>query len=201
MSCPECQKRQVEEQKQLSDCESRCKEINAKNQRLTLALTVVSTLAGKETLDYALGLSSSIGAITSMRETAGGDRAQGFDIVDQDGSLSPEAQASNVVSEELPRLVKGAGIPSHYLFNDQAYPVGSYLPDASVLVSDPYESSLITFQEYDVIADVPIWITTEDSQNLLLFPDIWGAEYTAIPEAGILPLVTFSCFFTGRRRV
>ena len=201
MSCPECQKRQVEEQKQLADCEGRCKEINAKNQRLTLALTVVSTLAGKETLDYALGLSSSLGAITSMRDTAGGDLAQGLDVVDQDGSLSPEAQASDVVSEELPRIVKGAGIPSHYLFNNQAYPVGSYLPDASVLVSDTYESPVITFQEYDVIGDVPVWITTEDSQDLLLFPDIWGAEYTTIPEAGIFPLAAFSCFFTRRRRV
>tara|TARA_R100000406_G_scaffold79342_1_gene60344 strand:+ start:153 stop:758 length:606 start_codon:yes stop_codon:yes gene_type:complete len=201
MTCPACEKRQAEELQKLSDCEGRCKEISVKNQRLTLALTVVSTLAGKETLDYALGLSSSLGAITSMRETPGGNLAQGLDVIDQDGSLSPEAQASDVVTEELPRLVEGAGIPTHNLFDNQAYPVGSYLPDASVLVSDSYESSVITFQEYDVTGDVPIWITTEDSQDLLLFPDIWGAEYTTIPEAGILPLVTFSCFFTGRRRV
>ncbi len=55
MTCPACEKRQAEELQKLSDCEGRCKEISAKNQRLTLALTVVSTLAGKESMDFALG--------------------------------------------------------------------------------------------------------------------------------------------------
>ncbi len=65
MNCPACEQRQAQEQKQLSDCEGRCKEISLKNQRLSLALAVVATLAGKESLDFALGLSSTLGGISS----------------------------------------------------------------------------------------------------------------------------------------
>ena len=38
--------------------------MSTKNQRLTLALTVLATLAGKESIDLALGLSSSLGELT-----------------------------------------------------------------------------------------------------------------------------------------
>lgn len=65
MSCPACEKRQAQEQRQLSDCESRCKEINAKNQKLTIALAVMTTLVGKESLDFALGLSSTLDQLSS----------------------------------------------------------------------------------------------------------------------------------------
>ena len=67
MSCAACEKRQAQEQRQLSDCESRCKEINAKNQKLTIALAVMTTLVGKESLDFALGLSSTLDQISSRQ--------------------------------------------------------------------------------------------------------------------------------------
>ena len=67
MSCPACEKRQAQEQRQLSDCEGRCKEINAKNQKLTIALAVMTTLVGKESLDFALGLSSTLDQISSRQ--------------------------------------------------------------------------------------------------------------------------------------
>lgn len=65
MTCPVCEKRKAQELRQLSDCEARCKEMSTKNQRLTLALTVLATLAGKESIDLALGLSSSLGELTA----------------------------------------------------------------------------------------------------------------------------------------
>jgi hypothetical protein len=65
MTCAACEKRQAQEQRQLSDCENRCKEINIKNQRLSLALAVVGTLVGKESLDFALGLSSTFGQLAA----------------------------------------------------------------------------------------------------------------------------------------
>ena len=68
MTCPTCEKRQVQEQRQLADCESRCSDMNLKNKRLTLALAVLGTLVGKETLDYALGLSSTLGGLASLRQ-------------------------------------------------------------------------------------------------------------------------------------
>ncbi len=66
MTCAACEKRQAQEQRQLSDCESRCKEMSIKNQRLSLALAVVGTLVGKESLDFALGLSSTLGQIAAV---------------------------------------------------------------------------------------------------------------------------------------
>ena len=65
MTCPECERRQAQEPKQLSECEGRCKEMSVKNQRLSIALAVVATLAGKESLDYALGLSSTLEGLSS----------------------------------------------------------------------------------------------------------------------------------------
>ena len=67
MSCPDWYKRQAQEQRQLSDCEGRCKEINAKNQKLTIALAVMTTLVGKESLDFALGLSSTLDQISTRQ--------------------------------------------------------------------------------------------------------------------------------------
>ena len=68
MTCAACEKRQAQEQRQLSDCESRCKEMSIKNQRLSLALAVVGTLVGKESLDFALGLSSTLGQIAATTD-------------------------------------------------------------------------------------------------------------------------------------
>tara|TARA_R100000700_G_scaffold39092_1_gene51321 strand:- start:1 stop:414 length:414 start_codon:yes stop_codon:yes gene_type:complete len=42
--------------------------MNLKNKRLTLALAVLGTLVGKETLDYALGLSSTLGGLAAIRQ-------------------------------------------------------------------------------------------------------------------------------------
>ena len=68
MTCPTCEKRHAQEQRQLADCESRCPEMNLKNKRLTLALAVLGTLVGKETLDYALGLSSTLGGLAALQQ-------------------------------------------------------------------------------------------------------------------------------------
>ena len=64
MTCPECDRRHAQEQKKLSDCEGRCKEMSVKNQRLSIALAVLATLVGKESLDFALGLSSTLEAFS-----------------------------------------------------------------------------------------------------------------------------------------
>jgi hypothetical protein len=113
MTCSECEKRKAQEQRQLSDCESRCKEMGVKNQRLTLALAVVATLVGKESLDFALGLSSTLeqiahkssdnnpvspevsAAVASARDTDWGGRR---------GSPSSPVATPNVLFAEMPAL-------------------------------------------------------------------------------------------------
>tara|TARA_R100000664_G_scaffold28064_1_gene39093 strand:+ start:428 stop:847 length:420 start_codon:yes stop_codon:yes gene_type:complete len=66
MDCPVCKKR-VEQG--FSDCEQQKERLQAKNQRLVLALTVLGTLAGKEVVDYAVGLSKTVEQVISKAET------------------------------------------------------------------------------------------------------------------------------------
>lgn len=60
MACPECEKRQARDQKSASDCQQTVKQLESKAARLTIVLTVLSTLVGKELLDEAIGLADSI---------------------------------------------------------------------------------------------------------------------------------------------
>ena len=60
MSCPVCEKRAAQEQKAASDCKQEVKQLEAKSARLTIVLTALSTLVGKELLDEAIALTDSI---------------------------------------------------------------------------------------------------------------------------------------------
>ena len=200
MSCPECQKRQAEEQKQLSDCESRCKEISAKNQRLTLALTVVSTLVGKESLDFALGLSTTIGSVAAATGVGMPDSVVGSEVVDQDGSLDPKAEAGDVEVEELERAFPTDVVSGHEYVKYFPDAVGSYLPDAAILLTDPNQSLFQAIEQNDLLVD-PVFVFENSGQEMLLLDwDLGGDEYTTIPEAGVLPLLMISCLFNKRKR-
>ena len=65
MECPVCEKRIKQG---FADCEQQKEQLQAKNQRLVLALTVLGTLAGREAVDYAIGLSESVEQIISKAE-------------------------------------------------------------------------------------------------------------------------------------
>ena len=65
MTCPACEKRAVQEQNAASDCKQEVKQLEAKSARLTIVLTVLSTLVGKELLDEALALTDSITSLSS----------------------------------------------------------------------------------------------------------------------------------------
>ncbi len=200
MTCPACEKRQAEELQKLSDCEGRCKEISAKNQRLTLALTVVSTLAGKESLDFALGLSTTIGSVATATGVGVPDGVVGLEVVDQDGSLDPTAEASDVETEELERAFPTDVVSRHEYVKYFPDAVGSYLPDAAILLSDPDQSIFQAIQQNDLLLD-PVVAFGESGQEMLLFDwGLWGDEYTTIPEAGVLPLVGIVGLFRRGRR-
>ena len=200
MTCPACEKRQAEELQKLSDCEGRCKEISAKNQRLTLALTVVSTLAGKESLDFALGLSTTIGSVAAATGVGVPDRIVGLEVVDQDGSLDSKAEASDVEVEELKRAFPTDVVSRHEYVNYFPDAVGSYLPDAAILLTDPNQSLFQAIKQNDLLVD-PVFVFENSGQEMLLLD--WGFrgdEYTTIPEAGVLPLLMISCLFNKRKR-
>jgi hypothetical protein len=65
MSCPVCEKRAALEQKAASDCKQEVKQLETKSARLTIVLTVLSTLVGKELLDEALALTDSIATLSA----------------------------------------------------------------------------------------------------------------------------------------
>jgi hypothetical protein len=123
MTCAACEKRQAQEQRQLSDCEGRCKEMSVKNQRLSLALAVVGTLVGKESLDFALGLSSTLGQIAAVTTDDTMDIA-GVEVVVSQGQetdrggwrSSPVSSvaASDPLFPELPALTPMLGFPERW---------------------------------------------------------------------------------------
>ena len=200
MPCELCEKRQAEELQKLSDCEGRCKEISAKNQRLTLALTVVSTLVGKESLDFALGLSTTIGSIAAATSDGVPNSVVGLEVVDEDGSLDPTAKASDVEAEELERAFPTDVVSRHEYVKYFPDAVGSYLPDAAILLTYPNQSIFQTVQQNDLFLD-PVTTFGESGQEMLLFDwRLWGDEYTPIPEASILPLVGLAALPKRRRK-
>lgn len=71
MTCPACEKRVQQEQRDASNCKQEVKQLEAKSVRLTIVLTALSTLVGKELLDEALTFADSIpflGASSPIRE-------------------------------------------------------------------------------------------------------------------------------------
>ena len=71
MTCPVCEKRALEEKKAASDCKQEVKQLEAKSVRLTIILTALGTLVGKELLDEAIALTDSIpllGAAPSVEQ-------------------------------------------------------------------------------------------------------------------------------------
>ncbi|MBN30346.1 MAG: hypothetical protein CMB34_06760 [Euryarchaeota archaeon] len=200
MTCPKCEERQAEESQKLSDCEGRCKEISAKNQRLTLALTVVSTLAGKESLDFVLGLSTTIGSIAAATGVGVPDSVVALEVVDQDGSLVAKAEASDVEVEKLESAFPTDVVSGHQDVQYFSDAVGSYLPDAAILLTDPNQSLFQAIEQNDLLVD-PFVAFGESGQEMLLFDlGLWEDEYTSIPEAGVLPVVGILSLFPRRRR-
>ena len=139
MICPDCDRRHAQEQKQLSDCEGRCKEISVKNQRLSIALAVVATLAGKESLDYALGLSSTLEGLSSA--TPESSRAKPSIIV----SAPPDNSLRTPTGSTRSSYISGG---ETVLFSDVP-PILPSLYDPGILTG--YDSSPIFFSDPDQI--------------------------------------------------
>lgn len=127
MTCSECEKRKAQEQRQLSDCESRCKEMGVKNQRLTLALAVVATLVGKESLDFALGLSSTLEQIAhkssdnnpvSPEVSVAVASAKDTDWGGRRGSPSSPVATPNLLFANVPALTPRFYGPDEFFFDE-----------------------------------------------------------------------------------
>ena len=82
-----------------SDCEKQREKLQANNQRLTIVLTVLATLVGKEMFDYAVGISESVEqAITQKTTQPAGSK--GFAA-----SVRPPAEGNEIL------LVQSQNVP------------------------------------------------------------------------------------------
>ena len=96
MGCPVCEKRM---EQGFADCEKQREKLQANNQRLTIVLTALATLVGKEMFDYAVGISESVEqAIT--QETTQPTGSKGFA-----SGVLPPAEVNEIL------LVQGQIVP------------------------------------------------------------------------------------------
>ena len=66
MVCEKCAAREKAESQQRANCETERKRLDKQSQRLTVALTVVSTLVAKETLDSAMSIFDTVEKVTTV---------------------------------------------------------------------------------------------------------------------------------------
>jgi hypothetical protein len=68
MVCEKCAAREKAESQQRANCETERKRLDKQSQRLTIALTVVSTLVAKETLDQAMSIFDTVEKVTTVAD-------------------------------------------------------------------------------------------------------------------------------------
>ena len=119
MECPVCEKRIKQG---YADCEQQKEQLQAKNQRLVLALTVLGTLAGREAVDYAIGLSETVEKVISQAEvepTGPTSPSSGF------WSGGPTTVASSDVVDDLESLFSYVPPLTPSLFEPDPYQVAA----------------------------------------------------------------------------
>ena len=113
VECPVCDKRVKQG---FADCEQQREQLQSKNQRLVLALTVVATLAGRETVDYAFGLSSTVESALTSKEVEQDSSASVFTRVGSEPQTQPFSAFLSDDSEplfpDLPAITPTLGIDS-----------------------------------------------------------------------------------------
>tara|TARA_R100001510_G_scaffold1112_1_gene873 strand:+ start:648 stop:1073 length:426 start_codon:yes stop_codon:yes gene_type:complete len=92
MVCEKCAAREKAESQQRANCETERKRLDKQSQRLTVALTVVSTLVAKETLDQAMTIFDTVEKVTTVADGRDvrdvRDVSGGYDYTPQ---LNPES--------------------------------------------------------------------------------------------------------------
>ena len=68
MICEKCASREKAENQARANCETERKRLDKQSQRLTIALSVVSTLVAKETLDQAMSIFNTVENVTAVAD-------------------------------------------------------------------------------------------------------------------------------------
>lgn len=182
MPCELCQKREAEEREALADCKQQTEQLSLKAQRLALSVAVLGTLAGREALDYALGISNNITKLSVVDEDEGGSFAQ--------------AQTADVVVEELDSVVFRHPVSELENFDNFGSGVDGYLWSLPPLLPSAHDSIIQSVKYQDAVVR-DIFVT----QNAPL--SVWSIEpYITIPGSSSLSVLGASFFLghTSRKR-
>lgn len=127
MICDRCAAREKAENQARADCETERKRLDKQSQRLTIALTVVSTLVAKETLDKAMTIFDTVEKVTTVSDVADvADVSGGYAYTPQ---LNPESWH-----------VAGSYLPSYSAPDMSLYlePQAAAVPEATPLWFVPF---------------------------------------------------------------
>ena len=160
MPCELCQKREAEERRALADCKQQTEQLSLKAQRLSLSVAVLGTLAGREAVDYALGISNNITQLSVVDQYEG-------------GALSEEG-TSDVVVEELDSVLVREPVSELEDLDYFSGGVDGYEWALPPLLPIPYESVIqpVKYQG-SIVGDL-----FASHANPLLFEE----EYLAVPS-------------------
>ena len=127
MICDKCAAREKAENQARANCETERKRLDKLSQRLTIALTIVSTLVAKETLDRAMAIFDTVEKVTTVSDVS--------DVADV-----PERYAHTPQLNPENWHVAGSYLPS-YAPPDMSFflePQAAAVPEATPLWLMPY---------------------------------------------------------------
>ncbi len=127
MICDKCAAREKAENQARANCETERKRLDKQSQRLTIALTVVSTLVAKETLEKAMSVFDTVEKVTTVSDVS--DVADVPEVYTPTPQLNPESW--HVAGSYLP----GYAPPDMSLFLE---PQAAAVPEATPLWLVPY---------------------------------------------------------------
>ena len=159
MTCEKCQKREQDEKKALTDCESQKKELQTKMTRMTVGAAVGGTLVGREILQEATSI---VGSLTDL---------VGLKIVNNDRSVVSNVGAANLDVEDSSSTTNVESMPVHEESDNPGFGVAGYSLTASTLPG-PEISMIESLENNDVIFGNSV-LTTQ-----LQTPYLGGVENT-----------------------
>ena len=73
MTCEKCAAREKAESQERTTCQQERKRLDVQSKRLTIMLTVLSTIVGKEALDEAMSIFNTVGEVVQVSDAGGSD--------------------------------------------------------------------------------------------------------------------------------
>ena len=149
MICDRCAAREKAENQARADCETERKRLDKQSQRLTVALTVVSTLVAKETLDRAMSIFDTVGEVTNLTSAETSATSETYITSPSYNMETPEPDVADVAD-----VAWGMDLYTPQIDNATWHVAGSYLPSYSA----PDMSLFLEPQAAAVPEATPLWL-------------------------------------------